>query len=225
MTIKEIFEAAENGVLTFQQFEDAVKAGGAKFVDLNEGNYVSKNKYDNEIASRDTQISTLNGTISERDKDLDGLRTQLEAAGTDAEKLNTVTNDLSTLQNKYNADIKEYQNKLKHQAYEFAVREFANSKNFTSNAAKRDFVNSMISKDLKMDQNMILGAEDFVNAYAKDNADAFVVASPEPAPAEPAKPKPTFVSPTQGGEPNNDPTGGFANAFHFTEIHARPNNN
>lgn len=223
MTIKEIFEAAENGVLTFQQFEDAVKAGGAKFVDLNEGNYVSKNKYENEIASRDTQISTLNGTISERDKDLEGLRTQLEAAGTDAEKLNTVTNDLSTLQNKYNADIKEYQNKLKHQAYEFAVKEFANSKNFTSNAAKRDFVNSMIGKELKMDGNMILGAEDFVAAYTKDNADAFVVATPDPTP-DPPKPKPTFVSPTQGGEPNNDPTGGFANAFHFTEIHARPTN-
>lgn len=220
MTIKEIFEAADGGTLNFQQFEEAVKTGGAKFVDLNEGNYVSKNKYENEIATLTTQINDLNGTISTRDADLQNLQAQLEAAGTDAEKLNSVTNDLSTLQNKYNSDIKEYQNKLKHQAYEFAVKEFANSKNFTSNAAKRDFVNSMISKDLKMDQNMILGAEDFVSAYAKDNADAFVVATPEPAPAEP--PKPMFVSPTQGSQQPQDPTGGFADAFHFTEIHARP---
>ena len=50
MNIKDIFENAENGTLTYEQFSDAVSKGGAKFVDLSEGNYVSKQKYEDELA-------------------------------------------------------------------------------------------------------------------------------------------------------------------------------
>ena len=46
MTIQEVFAKAENGTLTWEQFQTAM--GGAKFVDLTEGNYVSKQKYDDE---------------------------------------------------------------------------------------------------------------------------------------------------------------------------------
>ena len=89
---------------------------------------------------------------------------------------------------------------------------FANSKKFTSNAAKRDFVNSMIAKDLKMDNDKILGADDFVTAYSIDNADAFIVEKADP---EPAKPKPTFVNPTGGNDPA---AGGSEFAFNFTGV-------
>ena len=42
MNIKEIFDKAENGTLTFEQFEALAKDNKAKFADLSEGNYVSK---------------------------------------------------------------------------------------------------------------------------------------------------------------------------------------
>ena len=219
MNLKELFEAAEGGVLSYEAFESAVKEAGIKLVNLNEGNYVSKKKYEDELASKDQTITDLNKTISDRDTDLANLSKQLEEAGTDELKLTTLSNDLTNLQNKYDADVKSYEDKLKKQAYEFAVKDFANGKNFTSNAAKRDFISSMIQKELKMENSNILGAEDFVKAYSQDNADAFVVEEPKPAPASP---KPTFVAPTPGGgEPASDPTGGFASAFHFTEIHPR----
>ena len=72
MTVKELFDKAENGTLTWEQFQAAM--GTAKFVDLSEGGYVSKRKYDDDLASRDAQISKLNDTISNRDKDLAGLK-------------------------------------------------------------------------------------------------------------------------------------------------------
>lgn len=213
MTVKELFDAAQGGTLTYEQFMQA--AGNAKFVDLTEGNYVSRKKYDDDITSRDSQISTLNDTISTRDKDLAGLKSQLEAAGTDAEKLSQLTGEFDTLKGKYDADTKAYKAQLKQQAYEFAVREFANSKKFTSNAAKRDFIQSMVAKELKMENNTILGAEDFVTAYSANNADAFVVENPNPTP-EP--PKPQFVNPTPGGDPAPGEQNAFLNAFHFTGV-------
>ena len=217
MNLKEIFEKAENGVLTFEQFTEATK--GLKLVDLNEGGYVSKKKYEDDLNAKDTQITTLNDTIASRDKDLTDIKAKLDAAGQDVEKLSTLSGDLSTLQSKYDEDVKSYKAQLKKQAYEFAVREFAGSKHFSSQAAKRDFIQSMIAKDLKMEGDKILGADDFVTSYSVDNSDAFVVekeaeAQPEPQP----KPLPSFVSPTQGAEPEVDATGGFSGAFNFTGV-------
>lgn len=224
MNLKELFDKAENGTFTYDQFVEAAKAAGAKFEDISEGKYVSKFKYEQEIGAKDKEIETLNTTISTRDTDLADLKSKLEAAGTDAEKLAELQTNLSTLQTNYDNDVKAYKKQLSQQAYEFAVKEFAADKKFTSNAAKRDFIQSMIAKELKMDKGKILGAEDFVTSYSADNADAFVVENPDPEPTPPAQPKPTFVAPTQGsGQQQQDPTGGFANAFHFTTIH--PMNN
>ena len=41
----------ENGALTWEQFSEAVNAKGYKIADLSAGNYVSKQKYDNDIAA------------------------------------------------------------------------------------------------------------------------------------------------------------------------------
>lgn len=214
MTVKEIFDNAENGTLTWEQFQTAM--GTAKFVDLSEGNYVSKRKYDDDITSKDSQISTLNSTIGERDKDLAGLKKQLTEAGTDAEKLTQLTGEFDTLKNKYDADTKSFKAQLKKQAYEFAVKDFANSKKFTSKAAKRDFIQSMIAKDLKYEDNKIIGADDFVTMYSAENADAFAIESNN----EPQKPQ--FVAPTQGSEPTPQEQNAFLNAFHFTGVRQQP---
>lgn len=185
MTVEELFEKAENNTLTWEQFKVAM--GTAKFVDLTEGNYVSKQKYDNEISQRDTQITTLNETISKRDEDLQALQTTLKDAG-DIDALKKASRDLSALQKKYTEDTESYKQRLAHQEYEFAVKEFANSKNFTSKAAKRDFVQSLLAKDLTLEDGIIIGAEDFVKAYSKDNEDAFV---------KKEDPKPKFAGPTE----------------------------
>lgn len=210
--IKKLFEGTEG--LTYEGFMAKANEAGIKFANLAEGKYVSKQKYDDDISAKDTQIADLNTTISTRDTDLADIKSQLEQAGVDQTKLTQLTADMTALQTKYNDDVKSYKAKLSKQAYEFAVREFANGKKFTSNAAKRDFVNSMIAKDLKMDNGKILGADDFVTSYSTDNADAFVVDNPDP---EPGKGKPTFVNPTGGA----DPTKGD-NGFTFNFAGVRP---
>ena len=222
MNIKELFEKAENGVLTFDQFEALAKAGNAKFADLNEGNYVSKGKYTSDLAAKDDQIKALGETISTRDTDLTDLKAKLEAAGADTGKLAELTNQLQDLQGKYTAETKQYEEKLSKQAYEFAVKEFANSKKFTSEAAKRDFTRQMIAENLKFKDDKILGAEDFVTAYTESNKEAFVVENPDPTPDPAPAPLPHFVGSTPGGNPTPAESNAFAEAFHFTGVREIP---
>lgn len=206
MTIKEAFEKAENGTLTYEQFQELTKE--SKFADLSTGDYVSKSKFDNELATRDKQIETLNSTLTTRDSDLEAIKKQLQEAGVDKEALEKLTTDMGALQARYDSDTKSYQEKLNHQKYEFAVKEFAAGKKFSSNAAKRDFVQTMIAKNLQMDNDIILGAEDFANAYSANNADAFVTETPNP---KDDSNKPRFVDPTSPNSSNTgkDETGGF----------------
>lgn len=217
--VKELFDQAEDGVLTYEQFMALAKEANAKFVDLNEGGYVSKNKYESELEAKSKEIETLNGTISTRDTDLETLKKQLEEAGADTTKLNDLTSQFQALQSKYDTDSKNYKKQLSQQAYEFAVREFANTKNFSSQAAKRDFVQSMIAKQLKMEGNSILGADDFVKVYTESNQDAFISDDEYGDDDDfPSYDKPQFVDSTPGAEDLHtpDPTGGFLNAMHFT---------
>ena len=210
MNIKEIFDGAENGTLTFEQFEAQVKEKGAKFADLSEGKYVSKSKYDDDLGAKDTSITQLNDTIAQRDKDLADLQTKLKDAGTDTTKLTELQNSFDALQTKYTSDMQAYQQQLETQKYEFAVKEFANSKEFTSQAAKRDFVRALIDENLKMKGDTIIGADDFAKSYADDNADAFVTKT-EPKTPEVSNPgndvgKPQFVSSTPGTNPAKAPS-------------------
>lgn len=192
MTVKELFDKAEGGTLTWEQFQSLV--GESKFVDLSEGNYVSKQKFDNELASRDTRINDLQTSVTSRDTDLATLQAKLKDAG-DVEALKQASKDLADLQKKYDKETKAYQEQLSKQAYEFAVKDFANSKNFTSNAAKRDFIQSMLAKNLSLEEGRIIGAEDFVQIYSKDNADAFKVEEPK------SDPKPKFAAGTETKKP------------------------
>lgn len=214
MTLKELFEKAENGVLTYEQL--TTLAGESKFVDLTEGNYVAKQKYTDDLAARDTRINTLDETIKTREADLTDLKNKLETAGTDSEKLTELNTKLSDLQKQYDKDTKAYQKQLKDQAYKFAVNEFANKQNFTCQAAKRDFISSMLSKNLQMENDVIIGATDFITAYSKENADAFKVEEPE-TPNEPSQ-KPHFVDTTSSGNAGSQDT----NPFKFNFAGVRP---
>lgn len=176
MTIQEIFEKAKNedGLVSADSFNEAIKANKAKFTDLSEGKYVDKQKYLDDLATKDTEISTLNETLSTRDTDLEALKSQLEEAGGDSSKLEELTAKFSELQSKYETDTKALQGKLNEQAYEFAVRDFAGKQKFTSKAARKEFERQMIAKSLPMENGNIMGANDWLKEYSKENGDSFV---------------------------------------------------
>jgi len=199
MNVKEIFDKAtsENKALTWEEFNKLATESKAKFTDLAEGKYVDRQKYEDDLAKKDVEISTLNETITSRTNDMTTLQEQLKNAGNDAGKLEELTTNLTALQSKYDADTKSLQDKLNAQAYEFAVRDFANGQKFSSAAAKRDFERSMLQKNLPMENGSIMGANDYIKAYQKENKDAFVIDTP-PTPA--ADPKPQFAGSATGAK-------------------------
>ena len=214
--VKSIFEQSDDGTLTYEQFMEL--SGDAKFVDLSEGQYVSKQKYEDELATRVKEIETLNESLTTRSTDLEELQKKLAEAGTaDAEKLAALTSDLEGYKTKYETETKKYKEQLKKQAYEYAVRDFANSKNFSSKAAKRDFIQAMLAKDLRMEDSRIIGAEDFATMYSSENEDAFISDEYfDDSAFDDIKPK--FVEPTPGAEQPPVDSNDFLNAFHFMGV-------
>ena len=206
MNIKEIFDKAENGTLTFEQFEEISKQSNVKFADLSEGKYVSKSKYDDDLGSKDSSITQLNDTIAQRDKDLADLQAKLKEAGTDTSKLAELQTSFDTLQNKYTTDMQAYQEKLAEQKYDFAIKEYANSLEFSSQAAKRDFIREMKAENLKMKEDAIIGADDFKKVYEEKNTDAFVTKTEPTQPTTNNASKPQFVSSTPGTTPPKTPS-------------------
>lgn len=185
--LKELFGEE---ALTFDQLKTKVSERGFKVADLSTGNYVAKKKYEDDIQTRDTQISDLTGQISTRDTDLKNLKKQIEDADSET-KIADLTSQLSKLQGEYKTAKTDYEAKLGKQAYEFAVRDFANSQKFSSKAAKKTFINEMVSAQLSMKDDTIIGANDFLETYKNENADSFTT-EPDLAP----EPKPHFVKPT-----------------------------
>jgi chromosome segregation ATPase len=225
MNLKELFDksTAENKALTYAELEALAKEGKAKFTDLSEGNYVSRQKYDDDIKTKDTQITSLNETLATRDSDLTNLKTQLanaqtelQNAGADAGKLDELTTQLTNLQAKYAEDTGKLQSKLSAQAYEFAVRDFANGQKFSCEAAKLMFEQDMIAKNLPMENKKIMGANDYLTEYKKAHKDSFAVDKP----AEPSN-QPQFSTSTT----NNGNQGAGGKKMTLSEMMKMKNDN
>lgn len=205
-----------DGTLSFDDFVKACQTAKFNLVDLSKGDYISKNKYNDEIQANKTTIEQLQQTIKDREKDIRDIKKQLGAASTDADKLTALQADLDALQIKYTTDTQAFESRLSKQAYEFAAKEFACTQKFTSKAAKREFINALIAKELKMEGDTIVGANDFVKTYKAENEDSFVKDEPK---TEPTTPTPKFAGATGGQEPpkSTDP-----NQFNFSFMGVRP---
>lgn len=216
MELKEMFELSEDGKLSYEDFKFLAKEAKCKFVDLSEGNYVAKNKYEDDLSAKEDEINLLNATITERENDLVNVQNKLKDAGQDTTKLQELTNQLGELQTKYDNDMKSYQDQLAKQNYEFAVKDFAGTKTFSSNAAKRDFINTMLAKGLQMDGDKILGADDFAKEYSEANEDAFFIEKKEEEGNN--NPLPSFVGNTNPSGKEIGDSNAFVNAMKFTPI-------
>lgn len=203
MKIEDIFMEAE-GPLTLEQFNEIVSSKGGKFADLSEGNYVSVGKHEAELNSLERQIETLTDQVAQRESDVQELMTQLQQAGNTEEALNRAYAQLNALQEKYNEDAEAYEEQLSRQAREFAVKEYAATKEFTSEAARELYIEKLIdSEDVDFNKKGELeGMEDFDARFAEKYDNAFYVkpVEPEPKLPEPEAPKPKFLGQTPGAQ-------------------------
>lgn len=187
--------------LTYDQLAAKVAEGKLHVVNIADGSYVSRNKFDDTVNGLKSQVTDLQGQIAQRDTDLAGLNEQLTAAQADAGQLAEAQKQLSALQSKYDKDSKAWEAKNAQQAYEYAVRSKAGELKFTSAAAKKDFIREAIAQGFKMDGDTLMGYTDFVAKYQENDPGAFVKETPAADP-KPADPTPTIVLP---GKSNPNP--------------------
>lgn len=136
------------------------KDNQVKIGNLGSGNYVGKEKFDakeTEIAGLKEQLNNANAEIqSYKDMDIDSIK-----------------QSVSDWENKYNKDTQELQDKLAQKDYEYKVKEKVSNLKFTSESAKKSFVADLIAKNLKLENDTILGFDDFVQTYKQTDPNAF----------------------------------------------------
>ena len=186
----------------------------ANFVDLSEGRYVSRGRFDDRVNGLAQQVTELQVQIGQRDADMANLQQQLEAAVADSSKLVGVQQSLTTLQEQYATDQASWQERLNQQAYEFQIRELANGLKFSSTSAKNEFIRGAIAKKFQTENGKLLGFDDYVKVYQESDPGAF---AKEQDPEEGKKPSLDISLGAQGGNPKRDETG-----FGFSFIGVRP---
>ena len=197
----DFLKALFNGeALTYEQLLAKVQEGKMMVVNIADGSYVSRDKFNDKVNTLTQQVSDLQGQITQRDADMADLNNKLTAAQADAGKLSEAQTALTGLQSKYETEKQEWEHKNAQQAYEFMVRERANTLQFTSSAAKRDFIRAANENGFKVVGESLLGYDEFVNKYKADNPGALVEDKPDPTPTP--QPSPTIVL------PNNPPNPG-----------------
>lgn len=166
-----------------------------KLGNLGTGAYVSRSKYDSDLAARDSTIATLQGQIGTKDTDLENLRGQLSSRDTDLENL---------------------QGQMSAQQYNYAVKDAISGLRFSSHAAQKAFTDSLTQKGLKLEDDKLVGFEDYVAEYKNDDPGAFL--QDESASKDPP---PRFMGSSGGTQPEAGHTFGF----NFTGVREKPKTN
>ena len=187
---KEAFDKAVNeNYKTIKEFEGTQR----KLSEAEKDRDAYKAKYDDDIKKRDDDLATL--------------KKQLEDAGTDKATIETLTKNLSDLQNTYDNDKTAWKKQLDDTRYEYAVKEKVEGLKFSSNSAKKAFMSELKEKPLQMRDGVLTGFDDFVNAYRESDADAFIEEDNVSGNEGANKPKPSFGGASTGnvdGTNNND---------------------
>lgn len=175
----ELYSQVEEKINSYNS-DEKNKDNQVKIVNLSDGKYIGKEKFD----AKDTELA--------------GVRQQLEDANTtiktyedmDVEGIKKSVQDWQT---KYDTDTKELQDKLAKKDYDYAVEKRVEGIKFSSTSAKKAFTADLIAKELKLENDNLLGFDDFVKEYKETDPTAFEKEQEQ-------KTKPAFGSPTPGEE-------------------------
>lgn len=140
------------------------------------------------------KLMDLNGnSIEELKKENEKLRTEKEGLETQLTEANSkiegfkeididkIRAEVDEWKEKYETDTKNLKDSLTQKDYDYKVNELTNNLRFSSNSAKRTFIEDLKEKGLKLENNNLLGFDDFVKSYQETDPEAFIQESPAEA--------------------------------------------
>lgn len=163
---------------------------------------------DNAIAGMKDQITGLTKQLSERDTDIAALKEQ--AGGSE-----TIKQQLTDLQNKYDQDTKTLKADMDKQSLKFATEKFFGNVKFSSDLARQAAIDMFTKKEFKYENEKFLGGEDFLAELKKTQPGAFVIESDENTTTDTDDKAPLFTKGTGTDDKATKNTFDFGGGFNF----------
>ena len=141
--------------------EEIRKEYDEKELIINDGSYIPKSKFD-----------SLNETKKDLENQLKETNDKVqELSKVDTEELNQ---KIADLQKKYEEDTKALTEKYEAREYDIKLNDYAKDLKFSSNSARKSFMNDLKAKELKFEDDKLVGFDDFVDSYKETDPTAFV---------------------------------------------------
>lgn len=127
--------------------------------------------YGKAVKEKDEKIATLTTKEESLTSQLSELNTKVkELSKVDVKELQAKIDELDT---KYKTDTTELNKTIAKQNYDFKVKELTSGLKFSSESAKKAFISELSAKELKLEEDKILGFDDFVKSYQASDPNAF----------------------------------------------------
>ena len=141
--------------------EEVRKQYDEKELIINDGTYIPKAKFDN---------------LNEQKKDLENQLKETNDKMQELSKVDTeeLKKQIADLQNKYEEDTKALNEKYQLREYDIKLNDYAKDLKFSSNSARKSFMSDLKAKELKFEDDKLVGFDDFVNSYKENDPNAFI---------------------------------------------------
>lgn len=142
-------------------------------------NGLPKEVIDKLMEMNGNSINELKKEIEKLKTEKEGIETQLTEANSKIEgfkeiDIDKIRAEVDEWKEKYETDTKNLKDSLTQKDYDYKVQELTNSLKFSSNGAKKSFINDLKEKDLKLEDGKLLGFDDFVKSYQENDPMAFM---------------------------------------------------
>jgi len=131
-------------------------------------------KLKGKLETSDSDKTNLTQRLEESQKDLEELKVKLEESGEDAEKIKALQSQITDLQEKNSQQQNEFEAEIKKRDYMAHIEDASKDLKFTSNSAKKTFIDECVKKDFTIDNGKVLGFDEFVEDYKANDSGAFV---------------------------------------------------
>lgn len=154
--------------------------------------------------------------IEKIEAERDGYKERAETAeetlkGFDGKNLDEITKERDEWKKKAEQAEQDFNAKIAERDYRDAVEEAVKELKFTSNSAKKAFMSDIMADPLKMKDGKLIGFSDYVDAYKKEDASAFVDEKKEEQDNHSAQ----FTEPMNKDQNQTEPVTGDPNKMDF----------
>ena len=124
-------------------------------------------------------------SIQAKDNEIDGLKTEKEGLSKQLNDANEkikgfadinvedLKKSISDWETKYNTDTENLKKEISKKDYDFKLNDIVKDLQFSSNGAKKAFIEDLKAKELKLEDGKLIGYSDFLKSYKENDPDAF----------------------------------------------------